>query len=151
MSDGITIRDFAELARPAWGLYAEAAGSGRVSELISDLMHLSDVLGEDGGGMGAVRTAVGDYLQELEQRSPSATPALLGQFCPRGQDWITIVEGEESVDRQDVANCLRVQMQAADMHTDELPGHVEDLARGVVLVADNGTAFRVIPNPEYRG
>ncbi|MGW0334291.1 hypothetical protein ACWD0J_20885 [Streptomyces sp. NPDC003011] len=79
------------------------------------------------------------------------TPVYLGQFRPAGKDWITIVEGDASVEPVDVAGCLWTQMQKADCRTGEIPAHIQDVAAGAVLVAENGTAFRVIENPAHQG
>ncbi|QHC33901.1 hypothetical protein [Streptomyces sp. HF10] len=148
----LSLTAFAELARPAWELYAKASADGAIATLISDLAHLADIEGEPGGGRRVLRLARTEYLEDL-RRYPVVAPKVpryLGQFSPEG-DWITIVEGDATAERADVANCLWVQMQRAGLHTDEIPAHVEDLVRGAVLTADNGTRFRVIDNPACSG
>ncbi|GAA3312097.1 hypothetical protein [Streptomyces cinereospinus] len=142
--DSPTTPDRAAKARLAWELYHGAHG-GEISDLITDLMHLADVDDHQGGGARAARHAVADFLDEQPIWEP--TPVYLGQYQPAGQDWITVAQGDESTEPEDVAGCLWTLMQKADFRTAEIPEHVKDLARGEVLVADNGTAFRVIKNP----
>ncbi|POX58807.1 hypothetical protein C3492_35300 [Streptomyces sp. Ru62] len=155
----------AEQARPAWELYQKTPGATQIAELITDLLHLADKIERPGGAERAIEEAVAEYrrdrarylefMVERVKRGRSATapklPVYLGQFRPAGQDWITIAEGYETAERIDVAGCLTVQMQKADFRTGEIRAHVEDLARGAVLTADNGTAFRVIENPARQG
>ncbi|GHH31457.1 hypothetical protein [Streptomyces rubradiris] len=157
----------AELARPAWELYQKTPGTGatRIAELITDLLHLADKMGQPGGAERTIQEAVAEYRNErvgyleymVEQvvRGGSAaapkSPRYLGQFRPAGRDWITIVEGDETAEPIDVAGCLRAQMQRADLRTGEIQSLVEGIARGEVITADNGTAFRVIEHPTCQG
>ncbi|MFE1075142.1 hypothetical protein ACFW5W_28485 [Streptomyces sp. NPDC058783] len=149
-SDGslLTACERAFRARLAWQMYRSVHG-GEVRDLIADLMYLADVDRHPGGGANAAREAVCSYANE--QLRPEPVPFYLGQYRPTGQDWITVAEGGTDVERADVAGCLWHVLQRADMHTGEIPAHVQDLARGRVLVADDGTAFRVIENPAHTG
>ncbi|CUW33431.1 hypothetical protein [Streptomyces reticuli] len=133
-------------------MYRDLHGE-EIGYLIADLMHLADVDEHPGGGLRAVLNAARYYGSEqptwpVEQ--PTG-PKYLGQFRPKGEEWITIAEGDDSVEPEDVAGLLWPQMQRADFRTGEILAHVQDLARGHVLVADNGTAFRVIENPARKG
>lgn len=139
-----TTPDRAAKARLAWELYHGANG-GEISDLIADLMHLADVDEHQGGAPLAAHRGVSAYMDERPTWEP--TPVYLGQYQPAGQDWITVAQGDESTEPEDVAGCLWYVMQKADFRTSEIPEHVKDLARGEVLVADDGTAFRVIKNP----
>ncbi|MEV5774249.1 hypothetical protein AB0L49_23815 [Streptomyces antimycoticus] len=151
MADFLTTPDRAERARTVWEMYRDLHGD-EIHYLIADLLHLADVDEHDGGGAYAARRAVADYVDERSVWSaePKA-PKYLGQFRPAGKEWITLIEGDETAEPEDVASGLWVYMQKADFRTGEIPAHVEDLAGGAVLVADNGTAFRVIENPAYSG
>ncbi|MEW1930492.1 hypothetical protein [Streptomyces sp. NPDC088360] len=144
--DSPTTSDRADKARLAWEVYRGANG-GEISDLITDLMHLADVDEVEGGAVRTAGYAVSNYLDEQPAWEP--TPVYLGQYQPAGQDWITVATGDESTEPRDVAGCLWTLMQKADFRTGEIAEHVKDLARGYVLVADNGTAFRVIKNPAH--
>lgn len=151
--DDLTTPDRAERARAIWEMYRDLHGGEEIAYLIADLMHLADVDEHPGGGLRAALKGARYYSSEqptwpVEQPKE---PKYLGQFRPKGEEWSTIAEGDDSVEPEDVARLLWTQMQKADFHTDEIPAHVQDLARGNVLTADNGTAFRVIENPARKG
>jgi hypothetical protein len=150
MNDDLTTVDRAERARTVWEMYRDLHGE-QIHYLIADLMHLADV-DELGGGLYVTRQALAHYASEQPVwPAEPKPPVYLGQFRPAGKDWITIAEGDESAEPEDVAGCLWTQMQNADFRTSEIPAHIQDLANGAVLVADNGTAFRVIENPARQG
>ncbi|MFI9801958.1 hypothetical protein [Streptomyces sp. NPDC052302] len=74
----------------------------------------------------------------------------MGQWRPMGAEWITAAEGDWTTEPQDVAGCLWFQLERAGFQDGEIPARVAELARGVVLIGGNGTAFRVITNPAHR-
>ena len=149
MTDPLTTPDRADRARWAWELYSTLNGA-TLPSLIADLMHLADVDEHIGGGVGAARQAAAEYeAAQPTWPTGSKTPKYLGQIRPAGEPWKTVVEGDETTWRVDVAGCLWPLLQRNDFRTGEISAHVEDLARGPVLVAENGTAFRVITNPEW--
>ncbi|MFF8293614.1 hypothetical protein ACF068_31020 [Streptomyces sp. NPDC016309] len=145
----LTTPDHAARARVFWEAYRELCGE-EISNLITDLMHLADVDEHFGGGAHAVRQAVADYVAEQPVwPRQMKTPRYLGQFRPAGSGWLTIATGDETAEPMDVAGCLWDRMQKAGFRTGEIQAHMQDLVAGEVLVADDGTAFRVIDNPEY--
>ncbi|NGO40600.1 hypothetical protein [Streptomyces ureilyticus] len=151
MTDDLTTPDRADRARMVWDLYYGAYGGG-IGDLVADLMHLADVDEDEhpGGGAHAARQAVANYLDE-QPTWPAGPPVYLAQYRPAGKDWITVAEGDNSVELRDVANCLWPLMQKADFRTHEIASHVDDIVRGHVLTADNGTEFRAIENPSHSG
>ncbi|MEW1552249.1 hypothetical protein [Streptomyces tsukubensis] len=149
MTDFLTTPDRAERARAFWEGYRDRFG-GDVSSLIADLMHLADVDEHADGGPDTVRRAVGCYAaaQPLWPAEERKAPKYLAQFRPEGQEWITVAEGDDAVEPEDVACCLWIHMLEAGMPTEAMPDLADDMARGVVLVARNGTAFRLFVNPD---
>ncbi|MGW3200014.1 hypothetical protein ACWDBD_36715 [Streptomyces sp. NPDC001118] len=147
----LTTPDRAERARIAWELYRDLHGD-KIEYLIADLMHLADVDEHPGGGAHAARRAVAHYVGEgpTWPVEPQA-PLYLAQYRPKGGDWITVAEGDDSVELRDVANCLWRLMQKHGFYTSEIALHIDDIVRGDVLTAENGAEFRAFKNPDYRG
>ncbi|MEU1312600.1 hypothetical protein ABZ419_27425 [Streptomyces cinnamoneus] len=141
MTDDLTAADRAERARTVWEMYRDLHGE-RIHYLIADLLHLADVDEHPGGGDYAAQRAAAHY--DAERPVWGKTPVYLAQYRPAGKDWITVARGDETVEAHEVASCMWRLMQKADLRTGEIQMHINDLAQGSVITADNGTAFRVI-------
>lgn len=135
-----TTPDRADRVRLAWELYRGAYPHSELSDMIADLMHLADVDEHTGGGAHAARRAVVDYMDEGPAWSKQ--PVYVAQMRRKGQDWITVGEGDDTVDLRDVANLLWPQLQKHGFRTGEIALHIDDIVRGDVLTAENGTEFR---------
>lgn len=143
----LTTPDRADRARAAWEAYRSAHG-GEVQDLISDLLHLADVDELPGGGTYAARRGVSNYVAELPTwpaETQEITGAYLAQTRPASKGWITVGGGD---DPRGVAEQLWEGMQAVGFLVSELPGHVDDLAAGRILTAEDGHEFRVIKRPD---
>ncbi|MFE7447798.1 hypothetical protein ACFU7X_45885 [Streptomyces chartreusis] len=147
VADDLTTPDRAARARMAFELYQGAYEAAHISDLIGDLMHLADVDGHPGGAARAARHALRDYMDE----TPTMPPVYVAQMRPKGGDWITVGEGDDSVDLRDVANLLWRQLQKHGFRTGEIALHIDDIVRGDVLTAENGTEFRAFKTPHYSG
>ncbi|MFI9311199.1 hypothetical protein [Streptomyces triculaminicus] len=146
MTNELTTPDRAERVRVLWETYRDLH-DGEIRFFIADLLHLADVDEHPGGGAGAVQSAVEYYMEE--RKVWEEQPVYLAQFLPAGKsDWVTVARGDDTVEARDVAMCMWRLMQKADLRTGEIPMHIDDLVRGAVVTADNGTAFRVIKNPD---
>ncbi|MGW2724107.1 hypothetical protein [Streptomyces sp. NPDC001492] len=144
-----TTPDRADRVRLAWDLYQGAYPGAELSDMIADLMHLADVDEHTGGGGHAARRAVVDYMDE----GPAWPKPVVyvAQMRPKGGDWITIGEGDDTVGLRDVANVLWPQLQKHGFRTGEIPLHIDDIVRGEVLTAENGTEFRAFAVAAHRG
>ncbi|MEJ8653724.1 hypothetical protein WKI65_38180 [Streptomyces sp. MS1.AVA.3] len=151
MNEDLTTPDRADRARVAWELYRDLHGE-EIHYLIADLMHLADVDEHSGGGAHAAQRAVSDYIAEQPVwPTEPEVPVHLGQIRPAGQDWTTVATGDDTVEPMHVAGCLRGLLRKAELRASEIQMHIERLARGEVVTASNGTAFRVIKNPANDG
>ncbi|MEU5164304.1 hypothetical protein AB0G74_32450 [Streptomyces sp. NPDC020875] len=147
MADSLTIEDRAGRARALWDAYRSAHGDA-LSSLFADLMHLADVDGHASGGVSIVRGAAAEYLAAHPEWVIDEPPLYRAQYLPAGQlKWVTVAEGDRTVEPQDVACCLWNRMKDAGMDTELMPDMAEDMVRGVTLLAENGTGFRLVTKP----
>lgn len=148
MTDEPTTVDCAERARMVWEMYRDLHGD-EIHFLIADLMHLADVDEHPGGGVLAVREAMAHYADEqpIWPAEPTA-PRYLAQFRPKGEDWITAATGDETVELREVASSMWRLMETHGFRPAEITLHLDDLVRGDVLTAEDGTEFRAIENPQ---
>ncbi|MEV6179926.1 hypothetical protein [Streptomyces sp. NPDC052015] len=146
----LTTPDRAARARTAWELYHGAYG-GEVADLVTDLLHLADVDELPKGGADTVRRAAASYVAQLPLwpvKASKPAPVYLAQYRPKGGNWITVAEGDATTEVRDVANCLWYLLQKHGFRTGEIALHIDDIARGDVLTAEDGVEFRAIRNPE---
>ncbi|MGN9763106.1 hypothetical protein [Streptomyces sp. SD31] len=143
-----TTPDRAERVRLSWELYRAAYPHSEPSDMIADLMHLADVDEHTGGGAHAARRAIVDYMDEGPDWS--TPPVYVAQMRRKGGDWITIGQGDDTVELRDVANLLWSQLQKHGFRTGEIALHIDDIVRGDVLTAENGTEFQAFKVDDRR-
>jgi hypothetical protein len=145
--DAPTTPDRAERARDHWNAYVAQHGGEYLQELIADLAHLADVDEYPGGGLHVLCRALTYYKAE-QPAWPTPAPRYSGQYRLKGKAWITVATGDETAELLDMARCMGRLMQTHGFRTGELGLHFDDLARGEVLTADDGTQFRAIESPQ---
>ncbi|MER7350368.1 hypothetical protein ABT390_33725 [Streptomyces aurantiacus] len=62
---GMTQADRADRARTAWETYIAEFGGSEICDLVSDLLHLADIEGEEGGSWTLARAEI-HYAAEHE-------------------------------------------------------------------------------------
>ncbi|MER6408995.1 hypothetical protein ABT269_37170 [Streptomyces viridosporus] len=138
----------AHRARTAFEVYHLMYG-GEVSDLAADLLHLAEVDELPGGAQETARYALLHYTSAPETwpaAPPRTPPAYLAQFRPRGrEDWITAAQGNAP---RPVTERLWRLLQNKGYESSQIPRCVDDLVRGAVLTAKDGTRFRTIPHPQ---
>lgn len=136
---GLTPKDRADRARPAFALYVKANGTSEIRELIADLMHLADMTTEDGGITEAAMAAAAYSMHTGE--------GYLAQVRHPGEDNWWTMGGTDS--KPETAALLVATMEMTGVHIEDLADYVNRLVAGEVLKSPSGHEWRVISGSNH--